>query len=106
MGPATVAPHLQGLRAQAPSPSFTEGTHAVSKLCNLTERSLEHNRDGLFAATRRCAPAQQLRPVDRAAARRVRDWAGGNETTPTFNIKGKIIVNFDQAKLNAALGIR
>jgi len=27
MGHATVAPFSQGLRAQAPSPSFTEGTH-------------------------------------------------------------------------------
>jgi glutaredoxin len=43
---------------------------------------------------------------DRAAAQRVREWANGNETTPTFNIKGTIIVNFDQAKVNQALGIK
>lgn len=42
---------------------------------------------------------------DRAAAQRVRGWANGNETTPTFNIKGTVIVNFDQAKVNQALGI-
>jgi glutaredoxin len=42
---------------------------------------------------------------DRAAAQRVRGWADGNETTPTFNIKGTIIVGFDQAKINQALGI-
>ena len=42
---------------------------------------------------------------DRAAAQRVRGWANGNETTPTFNIKGTIIVNFDRAKVNQALGI-
>ena len=42
---------------------------------------------------------------DRAAAQRVREWANGNETTPTFNIKGTIIVNFNQAKINQALGI-
>jgi glutaredoxin len=42
---------------------------------------------------------------DRVAAQRVRGWANGNETTPTFNIKGTIIVNFDQAKVNQALGI-
>jgi len=40
---------------------------------------------------------------DRAAARRVREWAGGNETTPTFNIKGRIIVNYDRTKLDKAL---
>jgi glutaredoxin len=42
---------------------------------------------------------------DRVAAQRVKGWANGNETTPTFNIKGKIIVNFDQAQVAAALGI-
>ncbi len=42
---------------------------------------------------------------DRAAAQRVRAWAGGSETTPTFNIKGTIIVGFDPARLNEVLGI-
>ncbi|MBN1888513.1 MAG: redoxin domain-containing protein [Thermoflexales bacterium] len=42
---------------------------------------------------------------DRAAARRVREWANGNETTPTFNIKGTIVVDFDRPKLDRALGI-
>jgi hypothetical protein len=31
-GPATVAPHFQGLPAQAPSPSFTEGTDAAFRV--------------------------------------------------------------------------
>jgi glutaredoxin len=43
--------------------------------------------------------------TDRASAARVRGWADGNETTPTFDIKGTIIVNFDRAKLDQALGI-
>jgi len=43
---------------------------------------------------------------DRAAAARVRGWANGNETTPTFNIKGQIIVDFNIPKLEAALGIK
>ncbi len=42
---------------------------------------------------------------DRQAAAQVRGWANGNETTPTFNIKGTIIVNFDEARLKKALGI-
>jgi glutaredoxin len=42
---------------------------------------------------------------DRAAAQRVRNWADGNQTTPTFNIKGTIIVNFSKEKLDEALGI-
>jgi glutaredoxin len=43
---------------------------------------------------------------DRAAAARVRGWANGNETTPTFDINGTIIVDFDQARLRAALGMK
>jgi glutaredoxin len=42
---------------------------------------------------------------DREAAKRVREWAGGNETTPTFDIKGTIIVDFDRDKLNEVLGL-
>jgi glutaredoxin len=40
---------------------------------------------------------------DWEAARRVRIWAGGEETTPTIKIRGQVIVNFDQPKVEAAL---
>jgi glutaredoxin len=40
---------------------------------------------------------------DRAAAQLVRGWANGYETTPTFSIRGRIIVDFDPAKLDRAL---
>jgi len=42
---------------------------------------------------------------DRTAAQRVRGWANGNETTPTFDVKGKIIINYDKARLAKELGI-
>lgn len=42
---------------------------------------------------------------DRAAAAKVRGWAGGNETTPTFDIKGKIIVDFKPVEVAQALGL-
>jgi glutaredoxin len=42
---------------------------------------------------------------DRAAAARVRGYANGNETTPCFDIKGTIILNFDLPKLEKALGL-
>lgn len=41
---------------------------------------------------------------DREAAKRVRGWADGNETTPTFDIKGTIIVDFDRVRLEEVLG--
>jgi glutaredoxin len=37
---------------------------------------------------------------DRAAAQRVREWANGNETTPTFDIDGTIVVNYNRARLD------
>ncbi len=43
---------------------------------------------------------------DREAARRLRNWANGNETTPTFDIKGHIIIDYDEQKLAEVLGIR
>jgi len=42
---------------------------------------------------------------DREAAARVRGWAGGNETTPTFDIRGNVIVGYDLPKLEKALGL-
>jgi glutaredoxin len=40
---------------------------------------------------------------DRAGAARVRGWANGSETTPTFNIRGKIIVDWKPDEVEAAL---
>ena len=41
---------------------------------------------------------------DRVAAKRVRRWAGGHETTPTFDYKGTIIVDWQAERLREALG--
>ena len=43
---------------------------------------------------------------DRTAAQRVRDWSNGQEITPTLDIKGTIVVEFDQARVAALLGIK
>ena len=42
---------------------------------------------------------------DRVAAAKVRGWANGNETTPTFDIQGTIIVDFQVDKVKKTLGI-
>ena len=42
---------------------------------------------------------------DREAAARVRGWANGNETTPTFDIHGQIVVDWDKKKVSELLGI-
>jgi glutaredoxin len=43
---------------------------------------------------------------DREAAARVRGWADGSETTPTFKVRGKVLVTFDPVKMDQALGIK
>jgi len=43
---------------------------------------------------------------DRLAAARVREWTGGYETTPTFDVHGTIVVNFNVDRLNELLGIQ
>ena len=42
---------------------------------------------------------------DRAAAQRVREWGGGTEITPIFDVKGTIVVDFDRTKLGQVLGV-
>ena len=37
------------------------------------------------------------------AGKQVRQWAKGNLTTPTFDIDGTIVVDFDQEKLTKIL---
>jgi mycoredoxin len=43
---------------------------------------------------------------DREAAARVRGWADGNETTPTFDIGGQIVVDWDKQQVAELLGIK
>jgi glutaredoxin len=43
---------------------------------------------------------------DREAAQRVRDWNKGAETTPTFDIEGKIITDFRRSEFADLLGIQ
>jgi glutaredoxin len=40
---------------------------------------------------------------NRIAAAQVKEWAGGNETTPTFDIDGAILVDYDEARLTEIL---
>ena len=42
---------------------------------------------------------------DRAAAARVRGWADGNETTPTFKIRGTVVVDWDRQQVAELLGL-
>lgn len=39
-------------------------------------------------------------------AEAVKQWTGGNLTTPTFDIDGKIVIDFDENQLNSILKMR
>jgi len=43
---------------------------------------------------------------DRAAAMKLRSWTGGYEATPSFDVKGNIVINFDVEKLKKLLVIQ
>ncbi len=43
---------------------------------------------------------------DREAAARLRHWTQGYETTPTFEINGEVVINFDRQRLITLLGIQ
>jgi glutaredoxin len=43
---------------------------------------------------------------DRMAAALIREWNNGNESTPTFNIRGQIFTNFSVAEVEKALGMK
>ena len=40
-----------------------------------------------------------------AASDQVRQWTGGNLTTPTFDINGEIVIDFNEARLSKILGL-
>lgn len=42
---------------------------------------------------------------DREAAARVKSWANGYETTPTFKVRGQVLVGYHLGRLGEALGI-
>ena len=41
--------------------------------------------------------------INLSAARQVRSWGAGFQITPTFNVKGEIILDFDEGKLKELL---
>jgi len=43
---------------------------------------------------------------NRAAGAQVRRWANGYETTPTFDIDGQILIDYDEKRLREILGDR
>ncbi len=56
-----------------------------------------------YLAQRKIAYVEVDISRDRVAAQRVKGWTGGKEVTPTFKIRGQVLVNFDRTKLDAIL---
>jgi glutaredoxin len=54
----------------------------------------------------RAIPFQEVNvAIHRTGALRVREWAGGHLITPTFDIDGTIVVDFDESRLAQVLGV-
>jgi glutaredoxin len=45
-------------------------------------------------------------PTTAGASAQVKAWTGGPQTTPTFDIDGTIVVDFDEPRLRKMLGVR
>lgn len=103
---AEVAPAAaaSGFASQPASPPPSEPEADVILYCTPWCPDCRRSRD--FLKQNNIAYTEVDISRDRAAAARVRAWADSNETTPTFDIHGKIIVGFDVAKLEEALGVK
>jgi len=93
---------------------------ADSKESTVEETETEPDADVILYCTPWCPACRKARAYlnehkiefvevdvtrDRNAAQHLRNWTGGYETTPTFRIKGEVIINFDRDKLNKALNL-
>jgi glutaredoxin len=97
-------PHATAAPTRAPEPAAPEPTADVVLYCTSWCPTCRRARE--FLKQHGIAYVEIDIGKDRAAAARVRQWANGNETTPTFNIKGTIIVDFDQDRLKQVLGLK
>ena len=100
---AEIEPQAVGVRKPAQVPTAPEPMADVIMYCTTWCPACRRARTWL---RERSIPFIEVDITrDRQAAEKVRGWANGNETTPTFNIRGAIVVDFDEAKLKKALGL-
>lgn len=91
-------------KATAPLPSFVEPDADVVMYC--TSWCPGCRRARAWFAENNIEYVEVDVTKDRMAAARIREWNNGNETTPTFNIRGQIFTNFSIAEVEKALGIK
>ena len=97
----TKAVQLEAVAAASESPQ--PETTKVTLYCTPTCPSCRRARTYLKANR---IPYEEIDVTkDREAAQRLRGWAGGNETTPTLDINGEIIINFNRERIDQALGL-
>ena len=102
MEPAAAASYNAASRAAQPSPS-PEPQADVVMYC--TPWCPDCKRARGYFKERRIQYVEVDISRDRTAAARVRGWNNGLELTPTINIKGTILSEFNIPKLERLLGI-
>jgi alkyl hydroperoxide reductase subunit AhpC len=92
-------PPVQAKAAEpaAPTPDIPEGGPAVTLYC--TPWCPACRRARAFFKERGIQIAEVDISRDREAAKRVREWANGFETTPTFEVNGQVVVDFKQEQV-------
>jgi glutaredoxin len=91
-------------KAAAPLPPFVEPDAEVVMYC--TSWCPGCRRARAWFAENNISFVEVDVTKDRMAAARIREWNNGNETTPTFNIRGQIFTNFNVAEVEKALGMK
>jgi glutaredoxin len=101
-----------------PAASHTEGKEVPA---DAQDKHASTNADVVLYCTSWCPACRRARiylksnridfkeiniTEDREAAARVREWAGGNETTPTIYVNGEVVVNFDRDRLDQIFGFQ
>lgn len=96
--PALAAKQAAADAARSPAESDAEVVLYCTPWCPSCGRAKQ------FLEAKGVQPLEVDISRDRDAAAKVRSWANGNETTPTFNVRGTIVVGLDLVKLQEALG--
>lgn len=91
-------------KAAAPLPAFVEPKADVVMYC--TSWCPGCRRARAWFAENNIDYVEVDVTKDRMAAARIREWNNGNETTPTFNIRGQIFANFSVDQVEKALGMK
>jgi glutaredoxin len=103
---AEIEPGLAAAQKQSEAPLFSETQEAQAEVVMYcTSWCPDCRRAREFFRAHNIDYVQINITHNREAAQRLRGWTGGDEITPTFTIRGTVLVGYSEAKLRALLGL-